>query len=207
MFGKRLRSLPLSTATLAALMAATASLLIFAGTLASDLSWQSFGGDGGELVTASMTLGIPHPPGYPLYILLGRLFAFLPIGSIAARYSLFSAVAGSFAVGFVVLNLSKRNRLAPGSPLGLVAAGIALALTPLVWSQAIIAEVYALNLALLAFFLWTIVQRKSFWLIGLAFGLCITGHLSALMLLPLALWRVGRSGLMRFTIPSGPCWA
>ena len=36
-------------------------------------------GDGGDFITASHTLGVPHPPGYPLYTLLGKLFLLLPI--------------------------------------------------------------------------------------------------------------------------------
>ena len=55
-------------------------------------------GDSGELVAAVHTLGIPHPSGYPLYVLLGKLFSMaLPIGSIAFRMSLFSAVCAAAA--------------------------------------------------------------------------------------------------------------
>src|SRR6185503_1451947 len=49
-------------------------------------------GDSGELTTAVAVLGIPHPSGYPLYVLLGKLWTLLvPVGSIAFRMSLFSA--------------------------------------------------------------------------------------------------------------------
>src|SRR5262245_14064014 len=55
-------------------------------------------GDSGELVTAVATLGIPHPTGYPLYVLLGHLWTMLvPIGEPAWRMSLFSAACGGGA--------------------------------------------------------------------------------------------------------------
>ena len=59
-----------------------------------------FVGDSGELVGAVYLLGIPHPTGYPLYVLLGKLWTLLvPVGSIAYRMSLFSAVCAAAACG------------------------------------------------------------------------------------------------------------
>ena len=50
-------------------------------------------GDSGELVAAVHLLGIPHPSGYPLYVLLGKIWTLLlPVGSIAYRMSVFSSV-------------------------------------------------------------------------------------------------------------------
>ena len=55
-------------------------------------------GDSGELVAAVFTLGIPHPSGYPLYVLLGKLWTVaVPFGSIAFRMSLFSATCAAAA--------------------------------------------------------------------------------------------------------------
>lgn len=48
--------------------------------------------DGPEFVTAVYVIGIPHPPGFPLYLLLGKLFSFIPFGSLAWRVNLMSAV-------------------------------------------------------------------------------------------------------------------
>src|SRR3989449_10721353 len=57
-------------------------------------------GDSGELVTAVHLLGIPHPTGYPLYVLLGKLWTLLiPAGSIAWRMSLFSAACAAATCG------------------------------------------------------------------------------------------------------------
>src|SRR3989344_6509472 len=69
-------------------------------------------GDTGELITASATLGIPHPPGSPIWVLLSHLFTYIPVGSIAYRVNLSSAffVAASSLV-FYILTLSLLNQL------------------------------------------------------------------------------------------------
>jgi len=58
-------------------------LLIYLGTIAPGLTWANNGADGGDLITAAATGGIPHPTGYPVYMLLARFFLFLPLGSLA----------------------------------------------------------------------------------------------------------------------------
>ncbi|MEK9150291.1 MAG: DUF2723 domain-containing protein [Candidatus Desantisbacteria bacterium] len=58
--------------------------------------------DSGELITVAYTLGIAHPPGYPLYTLLGKVFCTLiPIGNIAYRMNMESALFASLAVMLV----------------------------------------------------------------------------------------------------------
>ena len=59
--------------------------------------------DSGEFITASYILGIPHPPGTPFYVLIGRVFTLLPIGEIATRVNYLSAITSSIAVLFVYL--------------------------------------------------------------------------------------------------------
>ncbi len=61
------------------------------------------GGDSGELIVASCSLGLPHPPGYPLFAMIGWLFTHIPFGSIAWRVNLFSAVCGVVASAFLYL--------------------------------------------------------------------------------------------------------
>ena len=170
------------------------ALLLYGITMAPDLTWSHFGGDGGELITASVTSGIPHPPGYPTYVVLGKLIDLIPVGTVAWRFNLMSAVAAAVTTAFVTstaLNTleAKRNR-----EIVSLATGLTVAFAPLFWSQAIIAEVYALNTAFLAIFLWSLLGQRSPLISGLFLGLAVTSHLSSLLLLPLALLLVPRSG-------------
>ncbi|MEI7905064.1 MAG: DUF2723 domain-containing protein, partial [Candidatus Firestonebacteria bacterium] len=63
-------------------------------------------GDSGEMITASYFLGIPHPPGYPLYTMLGKLLTFIPVGTIAFRVNLLASLfsAGSAIMLFLLLH-------------------------------------------------------------------------------------------------------
>jgi hypothetical protein len=137
----------------AALTAAMA-LAVYAPTVARDLSWAGAATDGGELITASFTLGVPHPPGYPTYVVLGKLVSLLPLGTVAFRYNLFSAVCAALAAGllFAAIRAHWDGRVRPVTA---IAAALAFAWLPLVWSQAVVAEVYALNLLFVAAFLLT----------------------------------------------------
>lgn len=191
-----------------ALGVGVAALVVYVLTLAPDLTWANASADGGELITASVTLGIPHPPGYPTYVLLGKLFSAIPLGSVAYRYNLLSAVCVTGAVVLLAATLlgspgslaSRRLPLglwpegAGGtpairlSPVTAIAAALTFAFTPLVWSQAVVAEVYGLNLLLVAAFLLTWSRRGPSCLVGLWLGLAVTAHLTSLLLLPMALW-------------------
>src|SRR6476620_4484239 len=55
--------------------------------------------DASEYITAAYTLGIPHPPGNPLFVLLGRVASLLPLGSVAYRVNLLAAVSSALAAG------------------------------------------------------------------------------------------------------------
>jgi len=185
-------------------------LLVYIVSMPNDLTWSYFGGDGGELITASLTLGIPHPPGYPTYVLLGKAFASLPFGTLAERYHLFSAISMSIAAAVITkiaLEYRSGNENYPSSPtrphyLPAMAAGLIFAFTPLVWSQAVIAEVYALNLALLAVLIWVLISGRSPLLAGILFGLSLTSHLTSLLMLPLCLFLLVRGSWSRFILGS-----
>ena len=85
------------------IMAGLLALALYASTAAPWLTWAHDGADGGDLITAAMRGGVPHPGGYPTYCLLARLFALLPLGNIARRFTLFSATAAAATVPPVYL--------------------------------------------------------------------------------------------------------
>ncbi len=186
------------------------ALAVYLRTLAPSITWSNNGADSGDLVAAAFTGGIPHPPGYPLYTLLAQALIALPIGGIAYRVNLLSACSAAAAatVLFAVLRGWPAEDQRWRVP---IAAAIALfwAYSPLVWSQATIAEVYALNAcltiaALAGLMLWAGVllpeaeQARAIgqWIAASAIGLGLAHHPTILLLLPgglVLLW--GRTGL------------
>lgn len=180
-------TLPTSIALWLSLATGGISFVIYLLTMATDLTWANFGADGGELITAAVTLGIPHPPGYPTYVVLGKLFSYLPMGTVAFRFHLLSALAIATAVAFITATTYAWTGKHNWSRYTAVGAGLIFAFAPIVWGQALIAEVYALNLAMLALFIWALWTKQASWLTGLFFGLSITTHLTSLLMLPLAL--------------------
>lgn len=66
--------------------------LLYFQTLAPGVTWANNGADSGDLITAAATLGVAHPTGYPTYVLLVHLFQYIPIGDLAFRANLCSAV-------------------------------------------------------------------------------------------------------------------
>jgi tetratricopeptide (TPR) repeat protein len=113
-------------------------------------------GDSGELATAAAVLGIPHPTGYPLYVLLGKAWTLLaPIGSVAHRLSLFSAAAAAAAVALLLL-AGRRLGLDRGPAL---LGALDFAFSPSFWGEANVPRVYALN----ALFLALTLHRALVW--------------------------------------------
>ncbi|MBP6015571.1 MAG: DUF2723 domain-containing protein [Candidatus Promineofilum sp.] len=132
-------------------------LLVAAGLLPLYLATMSHAvgtADTFEFQVVAPQLGIAHPTGYPLYLLLGKLFSLLPAGTVAWRLNLASAVYGVLAAAVVFrLGLELWRR-----PLPALAAAVVLGLTPVYWGQAIIAEVYTLHALIVAVALWLVVQ-------------------------------------------------
>lgn len=122
-------------------------LIVYAITLHPGLP----AGDSGELITAAWTGGIAHPPGYPLYVMLAGAWAhLLPLGSVAWRMNLFSAVCMALAAGVVALTVARLSR----SHLAALIAAWAFAFAAPVWKYALVAEVFGLNALLAALALW-----------------------------------------------------
>jgi tetratricopeptide (TPR) repeat protein len=172
-------------------------------------------GDSGELVAAAATLGIPHPSGYPLYVLLGKLWTLLvPVGSVAFRMSLFSAAGAAAACG-VVFWLCRRLGLHAWAA---ATAALLLAFSPSFWGEANIQRVYALNalfvaLATAAAFAWH--RSREPRALVMAFFLCglgATNHtFMAIVALALALFAIATAPALvkdwRTALRSGSAFA
>jgi hypothetical protein len=110
---------------------------VYAATLNPTVSH----GDSGEMIAVAHTLGVAHPPGFPLYTLLAKLASLLPVGTIAWRVNLFSALCDAGAAFFLCRGVGRWS----GSPAAGVLAAGAFAFSPIVWPYAVTAEVFALN--------------------------------------------------------------
>jgi hypothetical protein len=153
--------------------------------------------DPAEFQLACYTLGIAHPTGYPLYLILGWLWSHLvAVGDAAYRVNLLSAVFAACATGLFYLLVLRVLRLgwhSSSEPLarGLAAlATLTLAASRTFWSQALQAEVYALNslfvVAMLLLLLrWS--ESRSPRLLrvaALVYGLSLTHHSTMILFLP-----------------------
>ena len=174
----------------------TAAFFVYFFSLAPGLTWAHQGADGGELVTAAIVNGVPHPPGYPLYMLLLQgwlaITSFLlPGADLVWRGALLSALCAALSVGVTYLtarHLLRRNR---HGMLWAALAALAWGISPLLWQQAVIAEVYALHTLLLALLGWaTLVHPDKLWYVVLPVALGVANHLTFVLLLPAAFYIV-----------------
>ncbi len=112
-------------------------------------------GDTGELLAAAHGLGIPHPTGYPLYLLAVKAFATLvPLENFAFRANLFSALCAAAAAQILASSfwlLFSRRWLA-------VSLGLAFAFVEPIWSQAVVARTYSLAALFSTGLLWCAVR-------------------------------------------------
>jgi hypothetical protein len=166
--------------------------------------------DDGLFILSSYFLGIEHPPGYPLFTLIGHLFTYLPFGSVAYRVHLASALFGALTGGAAWL--CARALIAGRLPAYL--AALALGVSPVFWSQAIIAEVYTLNTFFFLVLVFMGLQacppfapsgagRILPWM-ALVFGLSLSNHYPLMLLVAPAfvilLWPLRRELLHRLGI-------
>ena len=159
--------------------------LLYALTLPSGLTWAYDSADGGDFLAAIATGGVPHPGGYPTYLFFASFFAKIPFASLAFRMNLFSSIAMLLAILFLYRLILKLTKSAYIASLSALIFGT----FPLIWSQALITEVYALQtlLSILALFLFLPKDSsttKNF-AGGLTLGLALGNHLVAIFLFPL----------------------
>ena len=180
----------------AAAIAATLVFVLYLVTLSpSTAMW-----DTSEYITAAYTLGLPHPPGNPFFVLLGRFFSILPIGAnVATRINILAALCSAVSAGmwFLITErvlagwLPRRwQRIAGGALAALIGA---TAFT--VWAQSVVNEkVYTVSLVGMAIVSWLAVRwcdnpdgpRADRLLILIAYlsGLGYANHMAGFLALP-----------------------
>ncbi len=142
--------------------------------------------DAAVLQVKAAVLGIPDYTGYPTYMMLGKLFTYLPVGDVAYRVNLASAVYAALAVLIVYMIGEKLT----GRKVAAVAGALAFGVSQTFWSQAVIAEVYTLNaffesLVIYVLLVWR--ERRTdryFFLSAFLMGLSLTHHLTSGLLIP-----------------------
>ena len=174
---------PSRTRALGALAVAALAFVVYLRTMYPGLVMF---GDSPKFQFVGRIWGTPHNPGYPLYIVVSHVFGLLPIGTLAYRINLMSAVFGAIAAGLLALLVARLTRSAWAG----VAAGLGLAFGRVFWSQALVAEVYTLATALLiatTFFAvkWTETRRERDLLLAILFAAIAVGnHLTIVMFAP-----------------------
>ncbi len=177
------------------------SLFIFLASFSLYLSTISPGiyfGDTGELIAMSHTLGIPHPTGFPLYIMLLKIFMLIPAGNTAFVSAVMSAIFGALVPVFVYLTArkmlkseSKEDQKISDIPAVIPAVLIMFSYT--LWSQTSSARVYTINafFITLMLYMWFKLQsaesiNKTLYLFafttGLGFGLHLSFIVSSLIM-------------------------
>ena len=161
------------------------SLAVYLKTLCPSV----YGGNSGELISSAATLGISHPTGFPLYLLAGKLFAFLvPFGDMAFRFNIFSALFAALTVAVVYLILKELNSNTLAAFLG----ALTLAFSSTFWSHAVIAQTYAMTgffiaLCIYCLLLWRSRRKdKYLYLLSAALGLGLGTHPAILLIVPAA---------------------
>ena len=122
---------------LCSLAAGVVALALYVATLQPDLGGPE---DTPKFQFLGYVLGTAHPPGYPLYVLLSHVFVKLPIGTIAYRANLFSAVMAALACGMAYLI----GRQIGAARWFAFCAALGLATGASFWRSAVFAEVYSL---------------------------------------------------------------
>ncbi|MGA9119686.1 MAG: DUF2723 domain-containing protein [Bacteroidota bacterium] len=171
-----------------------AALGVYAATLAPGLNFI----DSGELAAVATTLGIAHPTGYPLFTMIGFLFAHLPLASEPiVRLNFMAAVfCASGVVVFVrlIFFLLDRYDVVRGErwhhTLAAATAGLLLAFSETYWGQATSVEVYSLHVFLVISVLYSFLlahesARSSQWMLfAFLVGLSFTNHMTTILLAP-----------------------
>ena len=147
--------------------------------------------DAGEYPTLAYVSGFAHPPGYPLFLLLIKLFNLLPFGNLALKANLCAAFFAALTIPLFYLLAKKLT----GDSLSAFATGLILAFSKIYWRNALVSEVFSLLaffivLTFYLFYLWQETkEKKYFWWFIIAAGLGLSHHQILLVtLIPLFVW-------------------
>lgn len=184
-------------------------VLLGAGYLATLLPGIGYSGDAIKFQYLGKVLGVPHAPGYPLYLMLNHLFVTLfPFGSVAYKANLLSAI---YAVGACFMLFKLLLLLGTGRIVALVTA-LAFGFSKAFWSQAIVSEVYSLLIffmALVVYFLvkWHLKRRdRDFYIATALYAFSFGNHLLAITLLPAFVYLVLATDRSVFVNPKKVLW-
>jgi hypothetical protein len=167
--------------------------------------------DSGEFLAAIHSLGIPHPPGTPFYVLLGKVWSmlFADAFGFARSINLLSAVCTALGCGIMTSLFSKWT----GDSFAAIAGGITAGVTSTIWLSATETEVYAVALFFGCLIIWAADRAGersdmrwallSAYLAGLAWSL----HLTALLVVPSAILLVFSTRDGYFAVPVGRRYA
>ncbi|MEW6481569.1 MAG: DUF2723 domain-containing protein [bacterium] len=157
---------------------------VYLKTVASTITF----GDSGDFISSGYTLGLPHPTGYPTYILLSHLITYLPIANIAFRINLLSSLFASlccmlmyFITKRITFSLKEKDNI--NSVISGISASLLFAFSPVFWSQGLIAEVYTLHIFLLSAIILALLESRIL-LSSFLFALSLTNHLTSVLIFP-----------------------
>jgi hypothetical protein len=183
-----------------ALVVFLVSLIIYVMTMAPTTSFW----DCGEFIASSYSMSVPHPPGAPFFLVLGRVFTMFPfVSDIGARVNFISALSSALTVMFLyltVIHLIKywkpREKMGFSEFAGAAIGALCFAVSDTFWFNAVEAEVYAISMLFTALvvwlaFVWHDLEERGhhdgdriilliFYIIGIAIGV----HLLNVLALP-----------------------
>jgi tetratricopeptide (TPR) repeat protein len=176
------------------------SWIIYLSTVAPTLSFW----DCGEFIACSVIMGVPHPPGSPLFLLTGHLFSLIPFGDVGWRVNLISTIVSALTVWLLYLTIVRLVRFYRGKEEtlldgwivygGSAVGALTFAFTHSFWFNAVEAEVYAASMFLSAIVFYLIVRwaeeaddpasDRLLLIIAYIFGLAIGVHLLNILAIP-----------------------